>query len=148
MKLHMFAAAVALAMVFTPAAGQVAQPSDEALLQGTWAIAALEVDKQAVDATQLKDARLVVDGSRYSFRLRDSHLEMTYKLDATKVPKTLDMTITEGPMEGKTYHAIYQLTGDRLTICRHVDLDKDRPTTFATEPDSKLMLIVWKRLPR
>jgi uncharacterized protein (TIGR03067 family) len=147
MKVYMFVAIVAL-MLIPAVAGQTFHPPDEALLQGTWTIAALKVEKETVDVDQLKDARLVVSGSRYSFRLGDVDLEMTHKLDPTKSPKTMDMTITEGPAEGQTYHAIYELTGDRLMICRHVDPGKERPTTFATTPDSKLMLIVWKRLPR
>ena len=70
---------------------------------------------------------------------------MTHKIGPSKKPKTLDMTITDGPQKGMTYHAIYKLEGDKLTICRHVEPCKDRPTELVTKPNSGLMIVVWKR---
>ncbi len=121
-----------------------AAPNDSPL-QGTWTIVSLEVNGETINVSGMKEARLTVAGERYSFRMGETRLEMTYKVDPAKKPSTLDMTITEGPMKGQTYHAIYRLANGELTICRHVEPDKDRPTEFASAPRSGLMVIVWKR---
>jgi uncharacterized protein (TIGR03067 family) len=118
---------------------------DSDSLEGTWSLVSVEINAQPLSMDKLKDSRLVVKGENYAFRLGGSRLEMTHKLDPGKSPKTLDLTLTEGPDKGKTYHAIYRLEGDTLTICRNVEPDKVRPTEFATTPGSGLMLVVWKR---
>jgi uncharacterized protein (TIGR03067 family) len=90
---------------------------------------------------------LHVEGDHYTFILGETDLRMTFKLDPTKTPKTIDMKIIEGPCEGQTFHGIYTLEGDIFRICRHVDLDMERPKEFTTLPDSGIMIVTWKRLP-
>ncbi|HZT81649.1 MAG TPA: TIGR03067 domain-containing protein [Gemmataceae bacterium] len=119
---------------------------DKDSLEGTWSLVSVEINKQPLAMEKLKEARLVVKGKDYSFKLGDMRLELTHKMYPDRKPKAMDMTVTEGPDKGKTLHAIYKLEGDTLTICRHTLLDKPRPTEFATKPDSGLMLIVWKRI--
>ena len=110
-----------------------------------------EVNKQAIPLENLKDgnvvlvARLVIAGEAYSFRLGKSRLELTFKVDPSKKPRAIDLTVAEGPEKGKTYHGIYKLEGDTYTICRNVEPGKERPGEFVTRPDSGLMLVVWKR---
>ena len=42
----------------------------------------------------------------------------TYKLDASKKPAQIDLTITDGGLKGQTFPAIFQLDGDTLKVCR------------------------------
>jgi len=49
-------------------------------------------------------------------------------------------------MKGKTYHAIYALENGNLKFCRHLEADKARPTRFASQPGSGLIVIDWKRI--
>jgi uncharacterized protein (TIGR03067 family) len=42
---------------------------------------------------------------------------MTYKVDAADYPKTIDLTPDQGPAKGKTLKGIYELDGNRLTVC-------------------------------
>jgi uncharacterized protein (TIGR03067 family) len=67
-------------------------------------------------------------------------------MDPGKTPKAIDLTVTEGPQKGQTFHGIYKLEGDTYSVCPNVEPGKDRPTEFATRPDSGLMLVVWKRV--
>ncbi len=85
-------------------------------------------------------------GDSYTFRLGDVRLALTFAMDPSKSPRTIDLTVTEGPQKGQTLNGIYKLEGDMYTICRNAEPWKDRPTQFATRPDSGLMLVVWKRV--
>lgn len=42
---------------------------------------------------------------------------MSYKVDAGKEPKTIDLVCDRGPFKGKTLKGIYILDGDKLQIC-------------------------------
>jgi uncharacterized protein (TIGR03067 family) len=132
--------------------GQQAR-TDADRLQGTWQLAAVEVNQKPIPMASLKEGdtpvvgRLVIKGESYSFLLGKARLELTYKLRPGEKPKAIDLTVTDGPEKGKTYHGIYRLRGDTYTICRPVEPGKERPTAFATTPDSGLMLVVWKRVP-
>lgn len=127
-----------------PASQESAQ-ADAAKLQGVWAIVSVEIEGKPLAMEKLKEARLTVSGKRYSFRLAETRLELTYKLDASATPRAVDLQVTEGPDKGKVYRGIYAFEGDRYTICRTTLPGKDRPTTFATLPKSGFMMVVWKR---
>jgi RNA polymerase sigma-70 factor (ECF subfamily) len=133
------------------AAAPAAAPGDRDRLQGAWRLDAVEINGQPVALEKLKSGdkvlvgTLTVAGDSYTFRLGDLRLALTFAVDPTKSPKAIDLTEAEGPQKGRTYHGIYKVEGDTYTICRNVEPGKDRPTEFATRPDSGLMLVVWKR---
>jgi uncharacterized protein (TIGR03067 family) len=118
---------------------------DKKAFEGTWSLVSVEINMQPLEMDKLKGAKLVIKGASYSFMLGKTRLELTYEINPTKEPKHLDLTIVQGLEKGQTYHAIYKLEGNRLTICRHTEPGKARPSTFATEPASGLMLTVWQR---
>jgi uncharacterized protein (TIGR03067 family) len=147
MKRYSWLILVVISLTATLGAWGGQTPAGDPRLQGTWGILSLEVNGETIAVDKLQDARLTVQGEKYFFRLGDTRLDLTHKADATKKPCTLDMTVTAGALKGKTYHAIYAIENGNLKICRHLDPDKARPTRFATQPNSGLMLIVWKRVP-
>jgi hypothetical protein len=51
------------------------------------------------------------------------------KLDPTKTPKTVNVTIGQGPQKGDTYLGIYSLEGDTLRISLDL-LSQSRPKDF------------------
>ena len=115
-------------------------------LAGTWKLTSVAINAQSLSMEKLQEARLVVQGSKYSLVLGDIRLEMTHILKADKQPKAMDLTIAEGPEKGNVFRAIYKLEGDKLTVCRNIKPDLERPSEFATKPDTGLMLVVWQRL--
>ena len=127
-------------------ASQVASGDDAAKLQGSWSIVSVEIDGQALAMDNLKGASLNIQGTRYSFQLQKTRLELSFKLDASKSPKTIDLEVVEGPEKGKVYHGIYKLEKDRYTICRTTEPGKERPTKFATQAKSGLMIVVWDKV--
>jgi uncharacterized protein (TIGR03067 family) len=54
------------------------------------------------------------------------------------------MTGTEGPNQGKTYPAIYELHEDTLRICYDLSGAK-RPTKFRTVAGTRLYLVTYER---
>lgn len=141
-------ASVGLAVVGLVAYAQGAQ--DNAVqqelkrLQGKWQMVSHVVDGKADPA--LKGAIRVVEGERFTILRGDKILRKAImKLDPTKKPGWIDITFTDGPEKGKTRKGIYVLKGDTHRIC-YGDLDKERPTAFASKPGSGQRLVVFKRI--
>jgi uncharacterized protein (TIGR03067 family) len=128
------------------ASSYFAASSEKTSLEGTWALYALEVNGRTVDVKDVRDARLVIKGDQYLFRLGKEQLVLTHKMSPSASPRQIDLKVCSGTLKGMTYRGIYRLEANTYTICRHVDPEKDRPTMFATKPGSGLMLVVWKRL--
>jgi uncharacterized protein (TIGR03067 family) len=148
---HPFLLGIATSLVLAAAPPDKSATSDKEKLQGTWQLVSIELNKQNIPLEDLKSgkvvvaAQLVVKGDSYVFTLGEERLELTFTMDQTKTPKTIDMTIVAGKEKGKVYHGIYKLEGDIYTICRNFEPDNDRPTEFATKVDTGLMIVVWKR---
>ncbi|MGL4421883.1 MAG: TIGR03067 domain-containing protein [Gemmataceae bacterium] len=89
-------------------------------------------------------AKLTLDKENYTVEFGAMKDIGIIKIDATKMPKTMDITGTKGPNEKKTYLCIYELKDDTFTVCYGLD-EKVRPTKFESAKDSNTMLIVYKR---
>jgi len=102
-------------------------------LQGTWTVAALEMDGQTVGP--IGDARIVIEGSRFTSTGMGEEYAGTISLDSSASPARIDMKFDSGPENGNTNLGIYQLDGDSWKICLATRGTK-RPTEFASPPDS------------
>ena len=69
----------------------------------------------------------------------------TQKLDPSKSPKTIDVTMTEGPSKGTVMLGIYEIDGDTLKVCFDPH-GKKRPTEFKSAPGSQTFVNVHKRV--
>jgi uncharacterized protein (TIGR03067 family) len=137
-----------MAAGLAPEPARVAQPgSDTQQVQGTWQLVTLEGNVRQIVSFSLKDllnARLVIDGKRWKYKLGKTRLRMVYRLDPWKDPKKLDLTITAGPARGKIFQAIYALHGDILKICHHRLPGNERPADFETAADGEYLVTIWK----
>ena len=113
-------------------------------MQGKWTIEKAEANGEAIDPEALKDIMVTITGERYELLIKDTKDAGTIKLDETQKPKTMDGTDTEGEDVGKVTKAIYEISGDTLRVCYSLD-GGERPKEFATKPDSKLLLVTYKR---
>ena len=113
-------------------------------MEGKWTVEKAEANGEAIDPEALKDVLVTIKGDRYELLVKDHKDAGTIKLDETQKPKTMDGTDTEGEDVGKVTKAIYELSGDKLRVCYAFD-GGERPKEFATKPDSKLLLVTYKR---
>lgn len=100
------------------------------LLQGTWAVAELEMEGNTISGGMLANARVEVTGSRFSSIGMGTVYEGTFTLDNSRKPCQLNMTFDAGPEKGNTNLGIYELAGDTWKICLSTRGDV-RPSEFS-----------------
>jgi uncharacterized protein (TIGR03067 family) len=113
--------------------------------QGHWVPEQVVRDGQEVPADELKGLRLTVEGNTRTLRKGDTVVaRTTFKLDSSKSPKEIDVTLQQGPMKGATARGIYEVSADTQKIC--LDLSGgDRPKEFASKSGSNHLLQVFRR---
>jgi uncharacterized protein (TIGR03067 family) len=114
--------------------------------QGAWIATALESNGQKAPEDQIKLYRITFTGDKYVEKVAEQTVEEgTQKLDPTKKPKTMDITITQGGQKGEMQLAIYEIEGDMLKICAAQAGSKDRPADFTAKAGSDRLLIILKK---
>ncbi|HMP03142.1 MAG TPA: TIGR03067 domain-containing protein [Gemmatales bacterium] len=114
---------------------------DLKLIQGKWQITLLERDGVRITEEDLKSAAMKINGDRFEYDSPvDGTQEGTLKLDDTKKPKHMDVTVASGDK----VLAIYEIKDDELKVC-YTGPGSDRPTELSGSSDSGATLIVMKR---
>jgi uncharacterized protein (TIGR03067 family) len=136
--------------VLVVAAGLLSAPKEEPAeqdikkLEGSWVLASGTDDGKKLSGEALENTRLSIAGNRHTVKVGETTYKGTHKLDATKRPKTIDISDTEGPFKGKTVLGIYELDGDQFRIC-YAPPGKDRPKDFSAKAGTGHRSHVWKR---
>ena len=144
MRRQLLQGILAVLMCGVAAVAADAPGADKEKIQGKWTVVSGREGGKALTADKVKGTQLVITADTMAVTEGDRKRVMTYKLDASQKPKTIDLTTTEGSDLGKTALGIYSLEGDNLRIC-FVPPGKERPRTFDTKADNKEMLFVMKR---
>jgi len=126
----------------TPATGAV---SDQERLQGAWEVVSAEVGGMQAPAAEVKGARLTISGTTCTRQKTGQAQGERDRLDPNKTPKTIDLTIEEGPSKGQTGLGIYELNGDQLKLCLGRPGLPNRPTAFASPKGSDAQYVVLRR---
>ena len=105
-------------------------------LEGEWHFDSLEVEGTRMPAAMLAHSRLLIDGDRFRTESPEANYDGTFLIDVEADPAHIDITFVEGPEAGNTSRGLFELDGDRLTLCLGVVGDAPRPTAFATAPKS------------
>jgi uncharacterized protein (TIGR03067 family) len=113
--------------------------------QGAWQLAELTTDAGPAPADRIKGVKFTIKDDKLTMDGLDGKPEFTIKLDPSKKPKAIDLTLLDGAFKGKTTMGIYSLDGDTLKLCVGNKEAKDRPTEFKPGGDADLMVFSLKR---
>ena len=146
-------AALFCAVGFAASAGSDILAGDKAdlekdvrIIQGTWTFESSEAGGKALPAGELKGLILTFEGDKHTVKKGDEVIQVgTQKIDPSKSPKTIDVTMTEGPNKGKVMLGIYAIDGDTLKVCFDPQ-GKKRPTEFKSAPGSENFVNIHKRV--
>jgi uncharacterized protein (TIGR03067 family) len=123
----------------TPRGFAADEPDDLKLLTGTWKPKEANLGDNKIDPMVLEMATVVYAGDKYTVKIGEKEEQGSFTLDPKKTPKTMDIFPTSGDNNGKTLLAVYELAGDKLTICYSLT-PTVRPDDFS--PDSNTLLVV------
>jgi len=109
--------------------------SDLDRLQGSWAVTRLEMDGEAMPGDMIENARVVIEGKRFTSVGMGADYQGILSLDATKNPGHIDMKFEAGPESGNTNLGIYEIAGDGWKMCLATS-GAVRPRRFVSSPGS------------
>jgi uncharacterized protein (TIGR03067 family) len=118
-----------------------AQEKKDQDLMGTWKLVTME-NGGKVSAGPFREDTWIFEGNQIALagsgvREGKVYFKYTFKLDPAKQPKTIEMTIVEGPREkGRTEFGIYRIDKDTLTLCRG---GKEFPKEFSGKGETGLL---------
>jgi uncharacterized protein (TIGR03067 family) len=117
--------------------------NDLDVMQGTWNLASAMEDGKALPEDEVKQTTIVIKDNSFHFPglAEDATSRAgTFTLDATRNPKEMDSTSSEGQVS----LGIYELEPDTYRVC-FAPAGKPRPTRFGSEVGSGQIFQVWKR---
>ncbi len=118
--------------------------SDLQTVQGHWQPSQAEIAGKPMPDAFVKSVRMSLKNGKYEVMVGDKPDRGTYTLDASSKPRQMIIVGTDGPNVGKTFPAIYEITGDTLRICYDLSGMK-APTEFKTLPGTRLYLVTYRR---
>jgi uncharacterized protein (TIGR03067 family) len=114
--------------------------------QGAWTIESSITGGKELPPEDLKTLIVTFEGDKHTVKAGDELIQVgTQKIDPSKSPKTIDVTMTEGPNKGNVMLGIYKFDGDTLEVCFDPQ-GKTRPTEFKSAPGSENFVNVHKRV--
>jgi uncharacterized protein (TIGR03067 family) len=112
-------------------------------LEGEWRFERLDVD--GVPIPSPAGARILIDGDRFRMESPEAKYEGQFSIDVEQDPAHIDIEFIEGPEAGELARGIYELDGDRLTICLGL-VGSPRPPQFAAPAGSGCALEHLRRV--
>jgi uncharacterized protein (TIGR03067 family) len=122
-----------------------ANAKEVARFVGTWRFVSMEMAGKKLPEAAYRDGRLVITpGGKFSAEEGSQPFRGTFKVDVSKSPKWIDVTVLDGPVAGQTARGIYELDGDTYRVCSG-QFGQERPTEFAAPAGSQNILQVLHR---
>jgi uncharacterized protein (TIGR03067 family) len=151
---HMLFTCFALLVSADP---DVSPEKDAKALEGAWNEVSRDYDGKEVEKRFIEKSKVIFKSDGKLSLIDGFKVERTYKLDASKSPKTIDVidTITTTDKEGKKktveqvwWCGIYEMDGDKLTIC-YVRSEGpkagQRPKALTSDAKSAVFKSVYQR---
>jgi uncharacterized protein (TIGR03067 family) len=125
-------------------AGDDKAKKDLAQMQGTWTMHALEINGKSV--TQIDNTILTLEKDGYKTTVKGKDIPgFRIVLDPSKDPKWIDMIKKEPDGTERTYKGIYKLENNTFVMARGAAAEQERPTQFATWPNTGYFVVTWKK---
>ena len=134
---------IAVGLLMPANNAQAGDQQDLEKLQGTWKLVSAAQDGKVLSDDKVKQTTIVFKADTFRFpglAENATSKEGTIKLDATKKPKQMDATSTQGDV----MLGIYELEGNRYKVC-FAPVGKARPDDFASNTGSGYILQFWER---
>ena len=139
--------------VLTASGGTAARADDKANVekelkkfQGAWTFESVEADGKEQPAAEFKGMTVTFEGDKYTVKKGDEVIQVgRQKLDPSRSPKAIDVTVTEGLSKGAIMLGIYEISGDTLKVCFDPE-GKKRPNEFKSAAGSQTFVNVHKRV--
>jgi uncharacterized protein (TIGR03067 family) len=115
-------------------------------LAGAWVPVAANVSGKELLVAELRVKYLVLDGHDYSIIDRSNQIvdKGEYLVNESVSPRTIDIVGRDGPNAGRSMLAIFELEGNRLTVCYDLD-GTNRPAHMQPHEDQLLLSITYER---
>ena len=110
-------------------------------LSGTYVMVSGESRAEKLSEERIKEAKMIVEGEKYTATFGGDAVTGTLKVDPTKTPKEIDATDSEG----KTILGIYKFDKEQFTVC-FAPPDKERPKEFSVKAGTGDFIHVWKKM--
>jgi RNA polymerase sigma-70 factor (ECF subfamily) len=119
---------------------------DKDAILGTWKVEKVEVDgmdgsDNTEEGLKFKGAMLTFTADKIAAKSGEKSVELTYKLDPSAKPKTIDLDNGGG----KSWMSVYSLDGNTLKICSPREPGGNRPAEVGTKEGSSSFMLVLKR---
>jgi uncharacterized protein (TIGR03067 family) len=109
-------------------------------LSGSYVMVSGEAGAEKLPQERIKEAKMTIEGEKYTASFGGDAVTGTLKVDPTKTPKEIDATDSEG----KTILGIYKFDKDQFTVC-FASPDKGRPKEFSIKAGTGEFIHVWKK---
>jgi uncharacterized protein (TIGR03067 family) len=131
--------------VVAPVAGDDDAKKDMDALQGNWVMQVGESNGEKLPEEVAKTYKRTITKDKLTITRGGEELyQGSFKIDPTKKPKSIDVTIETGPNKGATMIGIYELDGDTLKVCM-VPPGTPRPSEFTGKAGSNQTCAIWKK---
>jgi uncharacterized protein (TIGR03067 family) len=138
----------ALCLIPALAVAQKSNPnSAEKDLQGTWQGVEGEGNGEKLGDDKIK-GQLVIEGNTLKSTPDGEGRKMTFTVDASKTPPTINLIPLDGDRKGSIVPGIYSVQDGQLKICINI-WGKDptlRPTEFKTQQGDGCVFVTLKRM--
>lgn len=114
-------------------------------LEGVWKPVEATLGGQPLPPALLDTIILTLTGNEYHVTVGEQEDKGTTKLDTSVTPPRMSITGVEGPNQGKTFPAIYEiLDADTFRVCYDLS-GKAYPTEFKSTDGTQLYLVKYTR---
>jgi uncharacterized protein (TIGR03067 family) len=134
----------------SPTVQPKAQQTDDELadefkrLSGAWKPKFATMAGDKIPDEVCKNIQLDMTPGRYQTITNGVESSGSIQLDLKAEPRSMDITIEDGPEAGKTIKCIYKFEGEELHVAYSLAFDEVRPVEFESNQDNKVLLIVYQ----